>query len=120
MPDFIGSPTRIETIGNLPRVVEEYFGVTNSDDTKVSIAHAHSPKGWIGLGQCPDYDEFTVVLKGTLNVEYHGGVAEVGAGQAIHCHRYEWVRYSTPGETGAEYISVCHPAHTRASVHRDM
>jgi len=119
MPDYIGSPTRVETVGNRPRTVDEYFGIINTEDKKVSIAHSRSPAGWIGVGQRPEYDEFTVVIKGTLKVEYAGGSVDVQAGEAIHSYRDEWIRYSTPRENGAEYYSVCVPAHTRANVHRD-
>jgi len=119
MPDFIGSPTRVEMLGNIPRIVEEYFGVINSEDTRLSISHSTSPSGWIGLGQCPDYDEYILVVKGTLTVEYEEGSLDVQAGEAVHCYRHEWVRYSTPGTAGAEYYSICSPSHTRANVHHD-
>ena len=120
MLEFIGSPTQIETPGNVAKIVEEYFGLINSGESRVSIAHVRSPAGWEGPGQCPDFDEFTIVLRGNLQVENREGVTEVEAGKAIHNHRHQWVRYSTPKETGAEYISVCLPAFTRATVHRDF
>ena len=120
MPDLIGSPTRLETPGNVPKIVEEYFGFINTDDTKLSVAYVTSPPGWIGPGQRSDFDEFTVVLKGTLQVAHRGGQIEVNAGQAIHAHRHEWIQYSTPDASGAEYFAVCIPAFTRATVHRDL
>jgi mannose-6-phosphate isomerase-like protein (cupin superfamily) len=78
-----------------------------------------SPAGWSEPGQQPDFDEFTVVLRGMLRVEYRGGVLDVRAGQAVVAHRGEWVRYSTPDPEGAEYIAVCLPAFTPETVHRD-
>jgi mannose-6-phosphate isomerase-like protein (cupin superfamily) len=78
-----------------------------------------SPPGWEEQGQCPEFEEITVVLKGTLKVEYESGMLEVGAGQALVCKPGEWVRYSTPGSEGAEYIAVCLPAFSPATVHRD-
>lgn len=119
MPEIIGSPTRIETAGNMPKVVEEYFGFINSDETRVSIAHINSSPGWLGVGQRADFDEFTIVVKGTLRIEHHGGMLDVQAGQAVRVRRHEWVRYATPDEAGAECYSVCVPAFTRATVHRD-
>lgn len=119
MPEFIGSPTQIETVGNMAKIVEEYFGLINSEDSKVSVAIVNSPAGWVGLGQRPDFEEYTVVLKGSLTVEHEGGSVEVGAGQAVRTGRHEWVRYSTPGGSGAQYVAVCVPAFTRATVHRD-
>jgi mannose-6-phosphate isomerase-like protein (cupin superfamily) len=78
-----------------------------------------SPAGWSEPGQKPEFDEFTVVLRGSLRVEHRGGVLDVGAGQAVIAHRGEWVRYSTPDPEGAEYIAVCLPAFSPATVRRD-
>lgn len=91
----------------------------NSATGAVSVAHMHSPPGWSEPGQTPQFDEFTVVLRGRLKVEHAGGVLEVGAGQALIARRGEWVRYSTPGPEGAEYIAVCVPAFTPDAAHRD-
>jgi quercetin dioxygenase-like cupin family protein len=117
MPRLISSPTRIEAAGNKPKLIDEFVGRVNSGDGAVSIARMRSPAGWQEPGQRPEFDEFTVVLKGTLRVEHEGGVTDVAAGQAIHTQPGEWVRYSTPEE--AEYIAVCVPAFSPATVHRD-
>jgi mannose-6-phosphate isomerase-like protein (cupin superfamily) len=119
MPTLIGSPSRIESAGNKPKVIEEYIGRVNSKTEGVSVAHMHSPGGWQEPGQTPDFDEFTVVLRGTLRVEHAGGWFEVGAGQGVITYRGEWVRYSTPGAEGADYVAVCLPAFSPAIVHRD-
>jgi mannose-6-phosphate isomerase-like protein (cupin superfamily) len=119
MPKLIDGPTRIEAAGNKPKLIDEFFGRVNSGDDRVSIARMRSPGGWVEPGQKPEFDEFTVVLKGALLVEHESGAMEVAAGQAVICRRGEWVRYSTPGEGGAEYIAVCLPAFSVDSVHRD-
>ncbi len=119
MPTLIGSPVRVEAAGNKPKLIEEYIGRVNSGTHGVSIAHMHSPPGWQEPGQAPEFDEFTVVLRGKLRVEHQGGSLEVAAGQAVIAHRGEWVRYSTPESDGAEYIAVCLPAFSPETVHRD-
>lgn len=119
MPQLIESPTRVEAAGNKPKLIDEYIGRVNSAQNAVSIAHMRSPGGWQEPGQTPEFDEFTVVLKGTLRVEYEAGVLEVRAGQAVHTRPGEWVRYSTPEADGAEYIAVCLPAFSPDTVHRD-
>ncbi len=117
MPRLIASPTRIPVPGN--KLIEEYIGRVNSKDSGASIAHMHSPSGWSEPGQTPEFDEFTIVLKGSLQVESKTGVLDVKAGQAVVAERGEWVRYSTPGPEGAEYIAVCLPAFSPDTVHRD-
>jgi mannose-6-phosphate isomerase-like protein (cupin superfamily) len=119
MPTHILAPQRIEAAGNKPKLIDEYVGRVNSSTEAVSVAHMRSPGGWVEPGQTPEFDEFTVVLRGLLRVEHRGGVLEVRAGQAVITHRGEWIRYSTPGEGGAEYIAVCLPAFSPGSVHRD-
>ena len=119
MPTLIPVPTRIEAAGNKPKLIEEYIGRVNSGTLAVSIAHMHSPEGWQEPGQRPDFDEFTVVLRGKLRVEHGTGALEVATGQAIIAHRGEWVRYSSPESGGAEYIAVCLPTFSPATVHRD-
>lgn len=120
MPTLIAEPTRIQAAGNKPKLIDEYIGRVNSKTSVVSVAHMRSPAGWLEPGQTPEFDEFTVVLKGTLRVEHKKGVVEVQAGQAVIAHAGEWVRYSTPGEEGAEYIAVCLPAFSIEDVHRDQ
>ena len=120
MPTLIVHPTRIQAAGNKPKLIDEYIGRVNSKTSGVSVAHMRSPKGWVEPGQSPEFDEFTVVLKGMLRVEHKKGVVEVQAGQAVIAHAGEWVRYSTPGAEGAEYIAVCLPAFSIESVHRDQ
>ncbi|MDI3287255.1 cupin domain-containing protein [Polyangium sp. 15x6] len=119
MPTFIEKPSRIEAAGNKPKLIDEYVGRVNTGTDSLSVAHMRSPGGWVEPGQRPAFDEFTVVLRGTLHVEYEGGSVDVRAGQAIITHKGEWVRYSTPGEEGAEYIAVCLPAFSPATVNRD-
>jgi mannose-6-phosphate isomerase-like protein (cupin superfamily) len=119
MPQLIPAPTVIEAAGNKPKRIEEYAGRVNSAHTAVSVARMVSPSGWQEPGQRPEFEEITVVLAGTLRVEYEGGVLEVPAGQAVVTRPGEWVRYSTPGPEGAEYVAVCIPAFSPATVHRD-
>jgi mannose-6-phosphate isomerase-like protein (cupin superfamily) len=119
MPTLIAKPSRIEAAGNKPKIIDEHIGRVNSNTTAVSVAHMRSPGGWLEPGQTPDFDEFTVVVKGVLRVEHRGGVLDVKAGQAIITHKGEWVRYSTPAEEGAEYFAVCVPAFSLETVHRD-
>ncbi|HLZ42457.1 MAG TPA: hypothetical protein VKQ11_15925 [Candidatus Sulfotelmatobacter sp.] len=119
MPTLIPQPTRIEAAGNKPKLIDEYVGRVNSKTSAASVAHMRSPEGWLEPGQTPEFDEFTIVLKGMLRVEHKGGALDVHAGQAVVAHAGEWVRYSTPQEGGAEYIAVCLPAFSMETVHRD-
>lgn len=119
MPTLISVPTRIEAAGNKPKLIEEYIGRVNSGTDAASIAHMHSPQGWQEPGQRPEFDEFTVVLRGKLRVEHETGTLDVAAGQAVIAHRGEWVRYSSPDADGAEYVAVCLPAFSPGTVHRD-
>jgi ethanolamine utilization protein EutQ len=119
LPTLIASPTRIAPHGTKPKLIDEYIGRVNSATESVSVAHMHSPTGWEEAGQTPEFDEFTVVLRGSLRVEHKGGHLDVGAGQAVIAHRGEWVRYSTPNPEGAEYVAVCLPAFAPDTVHRD-
>ena len=119
MPTLIAKPTRVEAAGNKPKLIDEYIGRVNSATSATSIAHMRSPGGWQEPGQTPEFEEFTVVLRGTLRVEHCDGSIDVQAGQAVIAHSGEWVRYSTPGEEGAEYIAVCLPAFAMGTVHRD-
>jgi mannose-6-phosphate isomerase-like protein (cupin superfamily) len=119
MPSLISQATRIQSAGNKPKLIDEYIGRVNSKTSAASVAHMRSPQGWIEPGQTPEFDEFTIVLKGTLRVEHKNGVLDVNAGQAVVAHAGEWVRYSTPQEGGAEYVAVCLPAFSMETVHRD-
>ena len=119
MPQHITSPSRIQSAGNKPKIIEEFVGRVNSKSVAVSIAHMHSPAGWEEPGQTPEFDEYTVVLKGMLRVSHRGGTIDVHAGQAVVINRGEWVRYSSPDPDGAEYIAVCIPAFSPDTVHRD-
>lgn len=119
MPTLIESPTRIEAAGNKPKIIEEYVGRVNNAEARVSVAHMRSPSGWVEPGQRPEFDEYTVVLRGALIVEHEGGEVKVAAGQAILTRAGEWVRYSSPDEEGAEYIAVCLPAFSPDTVNRD-
>jgi ethanolamine utilization protein EutQ (cupin superfamily) len=119
MAQIIQQPTRIQAPGQPPKTIDEFIGLVNSQTTAVSIARMVSPSGWGEPGQTPDFDEFTVVLRGQLQVETQDGVHLVEAGQAIIVSRGEWVRYSTPSTEGAEYVAVCLPAFSPQTVHRD-
>ena len=116
---LIEKPAVIKAAGNLPKTILEYIGRVNSGTPDVSVAKMISPPGWIEPGQTPEFDEYTVVLKGFLRVETKNGITDVAAGQAAVLPKGEWVRYSTPGQDGAEYISVCLAAFSPDAVHRD-
>ncbi|MBH25590.1 MAG: cupin [Myxococcales bacterium] len=119
MPTLIGAPTRVEAAGNKPKLIDEYVGRVNTGEERLSVAHMRSPAGWVEPGQRPEFDEYTVVLRGALRVEFEGGHLDVQAGQAVLAQGGEWVRYSTPGDEGAEYIAVCLPAFSLDTVRRD-
>ncbi|MEO8034429.1 MAG: cupin [Acidobacteriota bacterium] len=119
MATLIAKPTVIEAAGNKPKVIEEFIGRVNSKSDAVSVARMKSPSGWVEPGQTPEFDEYTIVLRGALRIATKSGTLEVRAGQAVITHAGEWVQYSTPGEEGAEYIAVCLPAFAPSTVHRD-
>ncbi len=117
MPTLIAAPKRIPVPGN--KIIDEYVGRVNSETSAASVAHMRSPSGWSEPGQTPEFDEFTIVLRGSMRVEHRDGVMDVRAGQAVIAHKGEWVRYSTPDPEGAEYIAVCVPAFSVDTVKRD-
>lgn len=119
MPKWIAKPTKVEAAGNVPKIIREYVGRVNSADAGVSVARMSSPPGWIEPGQRPEFREITLVLDGALRVEHEDGVLDVQAGQAVVTEPGEWVRYSTPGSEGAEYVAICLPAFSPHTVHRD-
>jgi mannose-6-phosphate isomerase-like protein (cupin superfamily) len=119
MPELIREPSRVAAAGEPPKLIDEYVGHASTGQARLSIAHMRSPAGWAEPGQRPEFDEFTVVLRGALVMESDGGQMTVQAGQAVLARSLKWVRYSTPGADGAEYISVCGRAFTPATVHRD-
>ena len=119
MPKLISAPVRVEAAGTKPKLIDEYVGIPSLGELRVSVAHMRSPAGWVEPGQRPDFDEYTVVLGGALHVESEDGELDVAAGQAILVRAGEWVRYSTPGADGAEYVAVCLPAFSPDTVHRD-
>ena len=119
MPTKIKSPTIIKAAGNKPKLIEEFIGRVNTKTAAVSIARMKSPPGWIEPGQTPEFDEYTVVLKGTLRVESGKGTMDIHAGETVIVPKGEWVKYSSPGPEGAEYIAVCLPAFSPETVHRD-
>ena len=119
MPTVIAAPSVIKAAGQPPKRIEEYAGRVNSGHSGVSVARMVSPSGWREPGQRPEFEEITVVLRGLLRVEHDGGVLDVQAGQAVVTAPGEWIRYSTPGADGAEYVAVCLPAFSPATVHRD-
>jgi quercetin dioxygenase-like cupin family protein len=119
MAKLISAPTVIPAAGQPPKIIEEFFGRMNSNTSQVSVAKMTSPSGWREPGQTPEFDEYTVVLRGELQVETRSAIHKVAAGQAILTNAGEWVRYSTPSADGAEYIAVCLPAFSPQTVFRD-
>jgi mannose-6-phosphate isomerase-like protein (cupin superfamily) len=119
MAQRIDQPTIITSAGNLPKRIAEFVGRVNTKTAAVSVAQMKSPAGWLEPGQTPEFDEYTLVLRGSLHVETRGGAIDVAAGQAVFAPKGEWVRYSTPGGEGAEYVAVCLPAFSPDTVHRD-
>jgi mannose-6-phosphate isomerase-like protein (cupin superfamily) len=119
MPELISEPTRVEAAGTPPKLIDEFAGRVNSAEQRLSIARMRSPQGWAEPFQAPEFDEWTLVLRGAVLVEHDGGVLEVAAGQCVLVRAGERIRYSTPGEEGAEYVAVCLPAFSPDTVHRE-
>jgi mannose-6-phosphate isomerase-like protein (cupin superfamily) len=119
MAEYIPFPTLIKAAGKGEKIIEEFIGMVNTGTSGVSIAWMKSPKGWEEPGQCPDFTEYTLVLKGSLMVKTRDQEIVVHSGSAIITYSGEWIRYSSPFEGGAEYIAVCMPAFTPESVHRE-
>ena len=118
-PTHIEKPTVIKAAGNKPKIIEEYIGRVNADTSSVSVARMQSPHGWEEPGQTPEFDEYTLVVHGMLRITSKTGTLDVRAGEAVICHKGEWVRYSTPEAGGAEYIAICLPAFSPDTVNRD-
>ena len=119
MATLIEKPTIIHAAGQPPKSIEEFVERVNSGSAAVSIARMKSPSGWLEPGQTPEFDEYTLVLRGCLHVELKDKAFDVGAGQAIIVKAGEWVQYSSPSPEGAEYIAVCIPAFSPDTVHRE-
>ena len=119
MPTLIAAPSIVEAAGNKPKIISEFIGRVNSDNGDLSIAHMQSPGGWVEPGQKPDFDEYTLVIRGLIRVKHADGTIDVRPGQAVIAHAREWVQYSTPEPDGADYISVCLPDFSPQLVHRD-
>lgn len=119
MPRLIETASRVTAAGEPPKTIDEYVGRVNTGEDAVSVAHMRSPSGWAEPGQRPEFAEYTLVLRGALRVEFDGGELTVAAGQAVHTAAGEWVRYSSPGPDGAEYVAVCLPAFELGAAHRD-
>ena len=119
MPTFIKSPSIIQAAGNKPKIIEEFIGRVTSDTEGVSIARMKSPAGWIEPGQTPEFDEYTIVLKGMLRAETKNDSFDIKEGEVIIVHKGEWIKYSSPDIEGAEYIAICLPAFSPEAVHRD-
>ncbi len=119
MPEYIKSSSVIKAAGNKPKIIDEFIGRVNSKSGELSIAKMKSPEGWVEPGQIPEFDEYTVVLKGLLRVSTKDTIYNVKAGEAIITRKGEWIQYSTPDLEGAEYIAVCLPAFSPDKVHRD-
>lgn len=115
----IEKPTIIQAAGNKPKIIEEFIGRVNSRTDELSVARMKSPAGWLEPGQCPEFNEYTIVLKGMLRVTTKGGTTDINEGESVIVPSGEWVQYSTPGPDGAEYIAVCSPAFAPEIVHRD-
>jgi mannose-6-phosphate isomerase-like protein (cupin superfamily) len=119
MATLIAKPTIVQAAGNKPKIIEEYIGRVNSKTSALSVARMKSPSGWLEPGQTPEFDEYTLVLRGTLRVATKSGSMDVNAGQAVIVPKGEWVQYSTPGGDGAEYVAICLPAFSPDTVHRE-
>ena len=119
MVQIINEPTIIQSTGNKPKRIEEFIGRVNSQSSTLSIARMVSPGGWVEPGQTPEFDEYTVVLRGMLRVTTKLNTVDVRAGQAVIASAGEWVQYGTPEDEGAEYMAVCLPAFSPEIVHRD-
>jgi mannose-6-phosphate isomerase-like protein (cupin superfamily) len=118
-PTLIGQPSIVEAAGNKPKIIREFIGRVNTATSALSIAQMLSPGGWVEPGQTPEFDEYTLVQRGAVRVTHRGGSLDVQAGQTVLAHAGDWVQYSTPGDDGADYISVCLPAFSPELVHRD-
>jgi mannose-6-phosphate isomerase-like protein (cupin superfamily) len=119
MIKLIESPSIVKAAGTKEKIIEEFFGRVNSNNSGISIARMNSPEGWEEPGQKPEFDEYTIVLKGTLLIKTSNKEFKLTNGQGILIGKNEWVQYSTPFEGGAEYIAVCLPAFSPDTVHRD-
>jgi mannose-6-phosphate isomerase-like protein (cupin superfamily) len=119
MPTHITGPTQVEAAGTKPKVIQEFVGRVNTGTEAVSVARMASPEGWVEPGQRPEFDEYTVVLRGALHVRGESEQFVVRAGEAVVARAGEWVQYSTPDAGGAEYVAVCLPAFSPQTVHRD-
>ena len=119
MPIKILKPTVIKSAGNKPKLIEEYIGRVNSGTSEISVARMKSPAGWEEPGQKPEFDEYTLVLRGMLRVKTKDQTFDIQAGEAVIVHANEWIQYSTPSEDGAEYIAICVPAFSPETVHRE-
>ena len=119
MPRLIEKPTVVSAAGTKPKQILEFVGRINTGHSDVSVARMVSPEGWQEPGQQPEFEEVTLVLGGLLRVDHEAGQIDVRAGQAIITGPGEWVRYSTPEPGGAEYVAICLPAFSPASVRRD-
>jgi ethanolamine utilization protein EutQ (cupin superfamily) len=117
MPTLIDTPSRVTAAGNKPKLIDEYVGRVNTGESRLSMALMQSPAGWEEPGQRPEFDEWTLVLDGHIEVEHEAGVLRVAPGQAVLARAGEWVRYRTPG--GARYVAICLPAFSPDNVHRD-
>lgn len=118
MPTHIERPTRVQSAGNMPKIIDEFIGRVNTKSDHVSIAHMRSPAGWQEPGQTPDFEEYTIVIRGKLRVRHQGGTFDVLPGQAVIAHPGEWIQYSTP-EEATEYVAICLPAFSPQTVRRD-
>ncbi|YAL82605.1 cupin domain-containing protein [Dermacoccaceae bacterium W4C1] len=116
MPQLLNEPTRIPVPGG--KVIDEHVGLASNGEKAVSIARMEAPAGWDEPFQTPDFDEFTLVLAGTVLIEHDAGTLEVTAGQSVVTRAGERIRYSC-GPTGAEYVAVCLPAFSPDSVNRE-
>jgi mannose-6-phosphate isomerase-like protein (cupin superfamily) len=118
VPTLIKAATRVKPAGNLPKIIDEYVGLLNTKEARISVAHMRSPAGWNEPGQTPEFDEYTIVLRGRLRVAHKNGAFDVKAGQAVIARAGEWIQYSTP-QQATEYIAICLPAFSPGTVHRD-
>ena len=116
-PRHVPKPTIVEAAGTPPKRIEEMIGRVNTEEPRLSVARMRSPQGWEEPGQRPEFDEYTLVLDGALDVRHGDGMLTVHAGEAVIAPAGEWVQYATP--SGAKYVAVCLPAFSPEIVHRD-
>ena len=110
------SPTLIPVPGN--KRIEEHFGNVASRTGAVSVARMVAPAGWSEPPQRPEFDEYTLLVRGRKRVRIEGEEVDLAAGESLLVEKGTLVQYSNPFDEEAEYWSVCIPAFSPELVHR--